>query len=106
MPYVNPEVRDDCRSLVDMLCSYVFDRSVSTGTLNYLVTSLLDAYLGDSPRYSDFNAAVGVLECAKLELYRRRTAPYEDGKRAENGDVYSGQLPLGGGEDYTSCDRS
>ena len=28
------------------------------------------------------------LECAKLELYRRLAAPYEDEKRKETGDVY------------------
>jgi len=31
---------------------------------------------------------VGVLECAKMELYRRVAAPYEDKKKEENGDVY------------------
>ena len=31
---------------------------------------------------------IGVLECAKLELYRRVAAPYEDDKIDENGDVY------------------
>jgi hypothetical protein len=30
---------------------------------------------------------MGVLESAKLELYRRKIAPYEDDKIAENGDV-------------------
>jgi len=32
---------------------------------------------------------VGVLECAKLELYRRIAAPYEDEKIVETGDVYT-----------------
>jgi hypothetical protein len=31
---------------------------------------------------------IGVLECAKLELYRRVAAPYEDAKCEDNGDVY------------------
>jgi len=35
------------------------------------------------------NAIIGALECAKLELYRRVAAPYEDDKIAENGDVYT-----------------
>jgi hypothetical protein len=39
-------------------------------------------------RYAHLNEAVGVLECAKLELYRRIAAPYEDDKRSETGDVY------------------
>ena len=36
----------------------------------------------------ELNAAIGVLECAKLELYRRVVAMYEDGKIKENGDVF------------------
>ena len=39
-------------------------------------------------RYSKINALIGVLECAKLELYRRVAAPYENDKIDENGDVY------------------
>jgi hypothetical protein len=31
---------------------------------------------------------VGVLECAKQELYRRILIPYEDAKIELNGDVY------------------
>jgi len=38
--------------------------------------------------YTTYNEVVGVLECAKLEMYRRAVAPYEDEKIAENGDVY------------------
>ena len=37
--------------------------------------------------YADINSAIGVLECAKLELYRRQAAPYEDKKIEENGEV-------------------
>jgi hypothetical protein len=38
--------------------------------------------------YAEINEVVGVLECCKLELYRRLAAPYEDTKIKENGDVY------------------
>ncbi len=34
-------------------------------------------------------AVIGVLECAKLELYARVVRPYEDVKKMLNGDVYS-----------------
>ncbi len=61
----------------------------SPGDLNFLLTRVLVRFLGDSPRYKDYNTAIGALECAKLELYRRMVAPYEDLKLAENGDVYS-----------------
>jgi hypothetical protein len=75
-------------------------KPVTPGDLNYLVTGLVDDYLNRrlpaSPppaarplSYADINEVVGVLECAKLELYRRVAAPYEDRKRAENGDVYT-----------------
>jgi hypothetical protein len=67
----------------------------NAGELNYAVTRLVDAYLvaraadAGRLRYVHLNEAVGVLECAKLELYRRVAAPYEDGKIAESGDVYT-----------------
>jgi len=62
--------------------------------LNFAVTYLVKRYLSDLAggadriTYAEYNAAIGVLESAKLELYRRMVAPYEDGKREENGDVY------------------
>ena len=62
------------------------------GELNYVITRAVDSYLArKGVRYDTLNAAVGVLECAKLELYRRIVAEYENGKIAspENGDVYT-----------------
>jgi hypothetical protein len=56
--------------------------------LNFAITRLIQVYLGDGPNYQRFNDALGAIEGAKLELYRRRVAPYEDGKVIENGDVY------------------
>ena len=67
----------------------------NAGELNYAITQLVDAYLGRAAagagrtRYAHLNEAVGVLECAKLELYRRVAAPYEDEQLAESGDVYT-----------------
>jgi len=61
------------------------------GELNYCITQLINEYIeeeSDSMRYSFINACIGVLECCKLELYRRIAAPYEDKKCEENGDVY------------------
>jgi len=57
------------------------------GEINYIITRLCDAMLEDV-RYSKINSLIGVLECAKLELYRRVAAPYEDDKIESNGDVY------------------
>ena len=61
------------------------------GELNYLLTFLVNQYLfrhGETPSYTDYNEVVGVLECMKLELYRRLIAPYENKKKEQNGDVY------------------
>lgn len=61
----------------------------NVGQLNFAITKLIDMYLSmTNVSYTSINAAIGVLECAKLELYRRIAAPYEDIKLAENGDVY------------------
>ena len=60
----------------------------SAAELNYAITCLVLKRLGAQPRYEDFNAAIGALECAKLELYRRMISPYEDKTIVENGDVY------------------
>ncbi len=62
------------------------------GELNYVITKTVDAYLNRTPRnYANYNEVIGVLECAKLELYRRVIAEYEDLKMAENGDVYTSE---------------
>lgn len=58
------------------------------GKLNYKITRILLDSLGENPNYERYNAVIGVLECVKLELYRRMIAPYEETKRAEHGDVY------------------
>jgi len=66
------------------------DAPSTAGELNYAVTKLVDAWLVRKAgvRYAHLNEAIGVLECAKLELYRRLAAPYEDDKMRESGDVY------------------
>jgi hypothetical protein len=84
LPYIKPEDRPDWDAGINAL-SHIFDGSI--GELNYIITRIVDLWLGDKPNYATFNAAIGVLECAKLELYRRRVAPYEDTKIAQNGDV-------------------
>jgi hypothetical protein len=65
-------------------------RPQTAGELNYALTRLVDQYLIDKGgiRYAHLNEVVGALECAKLELYRRLAAPYEDDKIREAGDVY------------------
>jgi hypothetical protein len=77
MPYIEQKDRERART-----------EPRTAGELNYAITRLVLGFLGDSPRYQNFNDAIGALEGAKLELYRRVVAPYEDRKIVENGDVY------------------
>lgn len=75
-------------------------RPSSPGELNYALTRLVNYWLetgGASPgggvNYRTISEVVGALECAKLEVYRRIAAPYENIKKASNGDVYSNIPP-------------
>lgn len=83
MPYIVPDARPAFDRVIDDL------HPVHEGDLNYIVTCLCDKYISRyGKRYATVNAVIGVLECAKQELYRRVIAPYEDEKRDLNGDVY------------------
>lgn len=80
MPYISQEARER------LLKTSAYP--ATSGELNFLVTMLVNEYLGTNPGYQAYNDAIGVLECAKLELYARRVRPYEDEKCQINGDVY------------------
>ena len=56
--------------------------------------------------YSFLNDFIGVLECVKLELYRRVATPYEEDKRQENGDVYVNKKVVSELEIKMSKDRA
>lgn len=61
---------------------------VSAGELNFLLTKIVHEYWQiNGENYQAFNDIIGALEGCKLELYRRKVAPYEDVKIIENGDV-------------------
>lgn len=83
MPYINQERRDVIDAHLPL--PHVIQ---SVGELNYAFTKLALDFLGCDPNYADFNDVVGVLECCKLEFYRRACSPYEDRKIAQSGDVY------------------
>lgn len=87
MPYILPEDRKKIDKEIDALIEAL--GATSAGELNYTFTRILNAVYAfkNSPRYANINEAVGVLDCVKLELYRRTAAPYEDIKIEENGDV-------------------
>lgn len=81
MPYINAEKREAIHK------GFVAENA---GELNYLITMIVDEYLQESNEsYKKYNEVIGVLECAKLELYRRMVVPHEERKLMENGDVYT-----------------
>ena len=80
-----PYIKTDDRPLLDKIIVQI-PKELTMGELNYLITKIL---LTTEPQcYIDYNALVGVLECVKLELYRRAIAKYENKKITDNGDVY------------------
>lgn len=83
MPYIADNQRreelDDC-----------LETPMNAGELNYKITKILDNYLyHHGLSYTTMNEIIGVMECAKLEFYRRVAAPYEEKKIRENGDVFT-----------------
>ncbi len=81
MPYITQQDRQALRDQARL--------PESAGELNYAITTAVLAWIERQGKsYATFNAAIGALECAKLELYRRMVGPYEDTKIAANGDVY------------------
>lgn len=61
------------------------------GHANYVITQILRLAWGveepSNESYSSYADLIGTLECAKLELYRRWVAPYEDRAIESNGDL-------------------
>jgi len=94
MPYIADGQRNMFKTWLSMFRDIITFRynmnykHIEDGEMNYVITSLIQDWLGDDPHYTDYNSAIGVLECVKLELYRRKIAKYEDMKKKENGDVY------------------
>jgi len=65
------------------------DNLITTaGQFNYALNQLISIYIEQNDfNYQTSNDIIGAMECAKLELYRRLVAPYEDKKILQNGDV-------------------
>lgn len=87
MPYIKQTRRQELDKLIDSLATELNYSDSWQGDLNYVITKLTLSRI-DSVNYTNINNAIGVLECAKQELYRKLAAPYEDKKIKENGDVY------------------
>ena len=77
MPYIEQYERDMAKDFPN-----------SSGQLNFAIHKVIEQYLNRFDySYNVLNGVVGVLECVKLEMYRRLIGPYEDEKIKENGDI-------------------
>ena len=86
MPYIKSEKRP----VLDGLITTLSEHCTSVGDVNYIITKFLHQQLEEvGLDYTNINAVIGVLECAKLELYRMVAAKYEDKKRTDNGHISS-----------------
>lgn len=84
MPYISMEARDELDDDIDRLA----DKLNLRGEFNYTITRMIHHYiLRNGKRYDTLNDAVGILQCAQLELYRSIIGPYEDTKIETNGKV-------------------
>ena len=81
MPYIDQNSRDRVE---------ITGTPNNAGELNYMITMLIQRYIDTKSGYNYqlLNDAMGALEGAKLEMYRRVAGPYEDDKAIENGDAF------------------
>lgn len=86
-----PYIKQKNRKLYDKYIEnivYWFDIPLNRGNLNYVFSKIINRIIekcGES--YDLYNGLIGVLECIKFELYRKRVAKYEDIKEFENGEL-------------------
>lgn len=92
MPYITKDVRNQLDNKINDLVN-VMDCSIdhyndNKGKINYIITKIIHHFITSyGKRYATLNDAIGILECAKIELYRHIIGPYEDKKISENGDI-------------------
>jgi hypothetical protein len=81
MPYLNSAIR---ASLEDGR------KALKGGELNYCISKLLNDFVQmKGLSYATINEAMGAIESAKLEFYRKVASDYEDGKEIDNGTVWT-----------------
>lgn len=92
MPYIKEDYRKELRPLIDALGNKIKEihdknpEQTRDGLMNFSLSELI-ALVYNNARYTDMNEVVGMLECCKLEFYRKTAAPYEDKKELENGAI-------------------
>ena len=88
MPYIDQESRELISPMLDEILEAIEMLELSVGEINFIITKIIHKWIEtDGLRYVNLNAAIGVLDCAKMELYRCVAAPYEELKIKENGCI-------------------
>ena len=90
MPYINKDVRSIFEPELDQIGRVLRqekDPLKRSGQVTFVITELLLAAYPEK-QYALMALVDGILGTASKEYYRRRTAPYEDLKIAENGEIY------------------
>jgi hypothetical protein len=82
MPYIKEDEREKYDNIVNLILE--LSGNEITGKLNYILYKLAKEYC---IIYEDYRNFIGELESAKLEIYRRLVARYENQKIKENGDI-------------------
>ncbi len=103
MPYIKRETRNIFdpplnKLIFELRCEYIdrYTREVgkeADGSVNYIICRIIDAIYGNRG-YFEYARAIGLLESAKLEYYRRKVVELENTKIKENGDVANGFISL------------
>jgi hypothetical protein len=89
MPYIEKKRREHFKQ--DEITAFVDGTTdiFTVGDINYIITNAVNQYVKlKGLSYSSINDVIGILECAKMEFYRRVAVPYEEKKKELNGDVY------------------
>ena len=93
MPYIPSEARPAYDRLISQLAEALAAQAPPQrkGHANYVITQVLRkawaVHTAAGESYSNYADIIGTLECAKLELYRRWIADYEDKAIEKNGDL-------------------
>src|SRR5258708_5569624 len=98
MPYIKSEqkvkVNDSLQALISDIREHLVDER--DGILNYCISEMVSQSMRPPSgewRYRLLERCIGIVECCKLELYRRLVGPYEDKCIEKNGDIESYQQP-------------
>ena len=91
MPYIDQDKRiklEPCINVLVNTTEIIADDEEIEGVMNYIITEVGNRCMRRPEwRYKWINRFIGVLECVKLEFYRRLVRPYENKAISKNGDV-------------------